>query len=85
MEKQDPARTSGRRMDQLKVGDYVKYICDDYYKEVNNFNKLGKIIHIYNGSFLMLENINYWAAERLFIQVTPQEYIVAKLKGRLYE
>lgn len=92
MEKQNPARTS-RRLMGLTVGDYVVYIGKEYSE---GFKKefIYKILSIDkndietdNWPYLLIyspEN-TCWVQSTALKKATKQEYIVAKLKGKLYE
>ena len=93
MEKQDPARTSGRRVDQLKVGDYVFIRPPDINSARSDFiYKIASIKsiennteYLYTVTYYNYKHNSYICKKKYFKKATDQEYIVAKLKGRLYE
>lgn len=51
--------------------------------------KIGDFVTYSKGNsfsvFKILKNINFWNKSTVLRKATKQEYIVAKLKGRLYE
>ena len=67
----------------IKIGDYVISVNPRY--PSNHVGKVGKIVSVHHGNtFLRFSNIDYWINKRWFRKITEQEYIIAKLKGKLY-
>ncbi len=93
MENKDPERVAHRRM-VLVVGDYVVYTGEDDYAGFKN-GFVYKILIVDKGDIITDDwpyklsysptDIKYWFKSKSLKKATKQEYIVAKLKGRLYE
>ncbi len=93
MEKQSTKRITSRKLD-LKVGDYVFYMSKS---SRGGFKKgfMYKISRIDKNDIKTDEwpyqftytsrGIKFWIKGKSLKKATQQEYIVAKLKGKLYE
>ncbi len=81
MEKQDPTGITDRRMDRLDVGDYVISVDPEYH-----YLEVGKIVSFHgDDTFIKFKGMDGYVNGMFFRKITQQEYIVAKLKGKLYE
>ena len=86
MENKDPEGTSGRK---LGVGDYVEYVGDKEGK-ILKWGVVYTVTEIESDTLTptswpyKLNNTPYWIKSKCLKKITQQEYIVAKLKGKLY-
>lgn len=85
MEKQN---TKGTPRGKLGIGDYVVFTEENsMYKVFKKgwIYKITAINKVDNGWPYELSHTCYWNSGTILKKATKQEYIVAKLKGKLYE
>ncbi len=86
MENKNPTGITNRRVDQLKAGDYVVCLDTDCGLSISSVYKIDTVEDYGRRHRVTLTHLlGVWFFYSTFQKVTEQEYIVAKLKGKLYE